>query len=135
MDRWTEHFNTLLNTSYPTQRDTLADLPCLPTVIDLDSSPCFAEVQKAITGLKNNKSPGLDGIPTEILKLGRYLLTHRLHQLIISIWSSEVIPQDWKDAKIIIIFKHKAEKADCSNSNGISLLAVAGKVLARIMLL
>ena len=121
MDRWTEHFNTLLNTSYPTQRDTLADLPCLPTVTDLDSSPCFTEVQKAIIGLKN-KRPGLDGIPGEILKLGRYLLTHRS------------IPQDWKDAKIIIIFKHKGEKADCSNSNGISLLAVAGKVLARIML-
>ena len=135
LDRWAEHFNTLLNTSYPTRMDTLADLPCLPTVTDLDSSPSFAEVRKAIAGLKNNKSPGLDGVPAEILKHGGYLLTRRLHQLIINIWSSEVIPQDWKDANIITIFKRKGDKADCGNSRGISLLSVAGKVLARIMLL
>ena len=33
----------------------------------LDSPPCFAEVPKAIADLKNSKSPGLDGIPAEIL--------------------------------------------------------------------
>ena len=42
LDRWAEHFNTLLNTSYPTRMNTLADLPCLPTVTDLD----FAEVRR-----------------------------------------------------------------------------------------
>ncbi|KAJ8364621.1 hypothetical protein SKAU_G00134520 [Synaphobranchus kaupii] len=30
LDRWVEHFNTLLNTSHPTQTDILSDLPCLP---------------------------------------------------------------------------------------------------------
>ncbi|XP_049595938.1 uncharacterized protein [Syngnathus scovelli] len=39
LDRWAEHFNTLLKTSYPIRMDTLADLPCLPPVIDLDTPP------------------------------------------------------------------------------------------------
>ncbi len=75
------------NTSYPTNMDVLADLPCLPTVDHLDSPPSFSEVCKAIAGLKNNKSPGLDGIQAEVLKHGGYLLTRRLHQLISAIWS------------------------------------------------
>ena len=32
------------------------------------------------------------------------------------------------------IYKRKGDKSDCGNSRGISLLSVAGKVLARVML-
>ncbi|KAJ8364969.1 hypothetical protein SKAU_G00138000 [Synaphobranchus kaupii] len=44
-DRWVEHFNTLLNTSHPTQTDILSDLPCLPLVNLLDFLPSFSEVR------------------------------------------------------------------------------------------
>lgn len=106
----------------------------LAPVNGLDFPPCFAEVQNAIASLKNNKGPGLDGIPAEIPKHGGRLLTHRLLHLITSIWSSEVIPQDCNDAKIITTFKRKPNRADCINIRSISLLLVAGKVLAQIML-
>lgn len=85
-------------------------------------------------GLKNNKSPGLGGIPGEILRHDGYLLLRRMHQLINAILSLEVIPRDWKDDNIITIYKRKGDKADCCNSKDISLLSTAGKVLARIML-
>ena len=40
----------------------------------------------------------------------------------------------WKDAKILFIDKKKGDRATRGNSRGISLLAVAGNVLARVIL-
>jgi len=38
------------------------------------------------------------------------------------------------NANIVTIYKRKGDKATCGNSRGISLLSVAGKVLAGVML-
>ena len=57
----------------------------------------------------------------------------KLHQLILSVWSEENVPQDWKDASIVPIFK-KGSRKDCGNYKGISLLSIAGKILSRVLL-
>ena len=44
------------------------------------------------------------------------------------------MPQQWKDAKLVSIFKKKGDRAICGNSRGIALLSVAGKILAKILL-
>ena len=49
-------------------------------------------------------------------------------------WRKEVIPQDFKDASIIHLFKWKGNPQLCDNHRGISLLSIAGKVLTRILL-
>ena len=100
----------------------------------MDTPATFAETLQAISSLKNNKSPGTDGIPGEVLKNGGTALHHEVHQLILSIWEAEDVPQQWKDARIISIYKRKGDRATCGNSRGISLLSVAGKVLAKILL-
>ena len=43
------------------------------------------------------------------------------------------MPQNWKDAIIVPIFK-KGSRKECGNYRGISLLSTAGKILARIIL-
>ena len=43
------------------------------------------------------------------------------------------MPQDFKDALIVPIFK-KGDRSQCGNHRGIFLLSVAGKILARILL-
>ncbi|XP_076031048.1 uncharacterized protein LOC143019264 [Oratosquilla oratoria] len=101
-----------------------------PTENDL---PTLAEVKEAINTLKNNKAAGLDGIPAEIYKIGGNLLHYQLHQLLIKIWTNEELPSDLRDSAIITIYKKKGERSECGNYRGISLLATAGKVLARIM--
>jgi len=35
---------------------------------------------------------------------------------------------------MVTVYKRKGDKSDCGNSRGTSLLSVAGKVLARVML-
>ena len=44
------------------------------------------------------------------------------------------LPQQWKDANIVTVFKWKGDRQIRSNSHGISLLTIAGKILARVML-
>ncbi|CAI9721540.1 Hypothetical predicted protein [Octopus vulgaris] len=44
------------------------------------------------------------------------------------------LPQDLHDAVIITLYKNKGEKSDCSNYRGNTLLSIAGKVLAKILL-
>lgn len=41
---------------------------------------------------------------------------------------------EWRDANIIAFHKNKSDKAICRNTRGISLLSVAGKVLAKVLL-
>ena len=45
-----------------------------------------------------------------------------------------IVPQDFKDASIIHLYKNKGARNICDNHRGISLLSVAGKILARVVL-
>ena len=114
----------LLNCVNPTD-PTLVDLiPQLPIIPQLDHPPAFYEVEAAIKGLKNNKSAGPDGIPADVFK----------HQFIHRAWTTGKLPQQWKDATIVTVYKKKGDRQVCGNSRGISLLSVAEKILARVML-
>lgn len=101
---------------------------------ELHDPTSFAEVRQVCKAIKNNKAAGPDSIPTEIFKYGCHFVTRRLQQFISKVRSAETLPQQWKDANIVTAYKRKGDKADCGNYRGISLLAVAGKVLARVLL-
>ena len=49
-------------------------------------------------------------------------------------WRKEAIPQEFKDATIIHLFKGKRNPQVCDNHRGISLLSIAGMILARVLL-
>ena len=61
-------------------------------------------------------------------------LTEKLHQLFQLIWQHETVPQDFKDATIIHLYKRKGNRQAYDNHRGISLLSIAGKILARVLL-
>ena len=58
----------------------------------------------------------------------------RLTDLVAACWEKGTIPQDFRDALIVSLYKNKGDKSDCSNYRGISLLSIAGKILARVLL-
>ena len=70
LGRWAEHFNTLLNQNSDADFTILKELPEFPSMDHLSQPPTFLEVLSAVRTLKNNKSPGSDNIPAELLKQG-----------------------------------------------------------------
>ena len=40
----------------------------------------------------------------------------------------------WRDACIVPLYKGKGDKCECSNSRGISLLSVVGKLFGRVLI-
>ena len=129
LERWGEYLQNLLNKVHTSDPCFLDDLPTLPIIPKLEDPPSFDEVEMAILRLKDNKAAGPDNIPHEVTEGHR-----RLHNFILECWSAKCLPQQWKNANIILVHKQKGDRAECGNSRGISLLSVAGKVLAKIML-
>lgn len=134
VERWAEHFKILLNQRNVIDDTILNEIPDRPTINDLDLPPTFSEISQAVKSLKDNKAPGPDSIPAEILKHGGYLCLRTIYKFVLEIWDKESVPQQWKDANIVTIYKNKGDKSICGNSRGIALLAAAGKILAKVML-
>ena len=114
-------------------QDALDHVISLPEYSCLDVPPTIDEITKAIRDLKNNKAPGSDGIPAKIYKHGGNTLLLRFYELFQVVWRDEEAPQEFKDASIVPIYKKKGDRAECGNYRGISLLAIAGKILTRIL--
>ena len=133
LDRWREHFATLLNESNEFDETILNELPLIPAEEQLWTTPDRREVLGIVEGLKSNKSPGPDDETAELIKYGPPELVDVLLGLILQIWDSGDVPQAWKDANLITIYKNKGDRAECGNSRGIALLSVAGKVLAKLL--
>ena len=100
----------------------------------MDEPPTSEELDIAIKRTKCGKAAGPDGIPPEVWKYGGATLRNKLLQLFCNIWlTTAEVPQDFKDATIVTIYKRKGDRAECGNHRGISLLSEAGKILAKIL--
>jgi hypothetical protein len=77
------------------------------------------------------KTPGTDNFNAELLQPAGPQMTQRIQNLILNIWRSERMPNEWNKSIIYPIYK-KGEKSVCSNYRGISLLNTAHKILATV---
>ena len=84
--------------------------------------------------MKSGKAAGVDGIPPEFWKSGGPALHSKLHELLVCCWEQGKLPRDLRDAVIVTLYKNKGEKSNCSNYRGITLLSIAGKIFARVLL-
>ena len=134
LKRWAEHFCNVLNRPSSISSEAIANLPQVPIDSSLDTLPTSDEIKKAISQLSDGKAPGRDCIPAEIYKCGGDVLVNRLTELFTLIWEKRVLPQDFKDASIVHLYKKKGNRQACDNHRGISLLSIAGKILARVLL-
>ena len=132
-ERWREHFEQLLNVPGSIQPEALSRIQQHSEITELNDEPSLVELMNAVKILSEGKAPGPDGIPAEIWKCGGEKLIDQLHKIILRAWQEENVPQEWKDANLVTIFK-KGDRTECGNYRGISLLSIAGKAFARILL-
>jgi hypothetical protein len=69
------------------------------------TKPSDSEVQMAIENLETHKSPGIDQIPAELIKVGGRTIRSEIHKLINSIWNKEELHEQWKESIIVLIYK------------------------------
>ena len=134
LKRWAEHFNSVLNRPSSVNDNAINRLPQIECNVLLDEFPTVTETRKAIQHLSSGKAPGTDAIPAEVYKAGGLPMSEKLTELFQCMWRKEAIPQDFKDASIIHLYKRKGNPQVCDNHRGISLLSIAGKILAKILL-
>ena len=65
------------------------------------------EVEKAMTKLKNGKASGNDSIAVELLKNGEEAMVDWVTELVQEVWRTRQVPQEWKDAMLVPLFKKK----------------------------
>ena len=114
LTRWAEFYENLY---YDDSADT--------TIDDSQEEPIppilKSEIVYAIGNLKPGKSPGLDNVYSEYIKAGGKPLVDALHLLFNKIITSFVVPQSFKEALIVVLFK-KDSRLECKNYRPISLL-------------
>ena len=91
------------------------------------------EVKRAIKQLKPNKTTGPDNIPNAVILQGRGQMEIMLLYIINHIMETERIPQEWKDAEIISLYKGKGDTESMANKRGITLASNIGKLFERIL--
>ena len=128
LKRWAGHFDSVLNRPSSVNDDAINRLPQVECNLLLDEFPAVAETVKAIKFLSSGKAPGSDAIPAEIYKAGGTPVAKKMTELFHIMWRKEAIPQEFKDASIIHLFKQKGNPQLCDNHRGISFLSIAGRV-------
>jgi hypothetical protein len=130
--RCAEHFDELLNMEFSNQNATSQETYQIYLATD-ELTPTLNEVENAIQKLKDSKALGIDLIQAELIKKASPDFVEYMHQLIIKIWTTETIPEDWNWSIICPIHK-KGDVTICSNYRGINLLlCVAYKIFSNIL--
>ena len=88
------------------------------------------EVLKILKELKAKKSAGLDGISSELLKLGAEALALPLTHIINTSIATGQFPTQWKKGKITPLYK-KGSRTKKENYRPVALLSCAGMILER----
>ncbi|BHF58922.1 hypothetical protein SprV_0100187700 [Sparganum proliferum] len=124
----------IINCPSATSDVAIARLPQVGTEADLHVPPYVQETIMAVQQLSSPKAPGKDAIPAEIYKHGGPKFMDHLTALFQEMWRQGEVPQDFKDAIIVHLYKRKGNRQLCDNHRGLSLLNIVWKVFARILL-
>jgi len=97
------------------------------TAEPLVSEPSALELELPIEKIKSHKSPGIEQIPSELIKAGGRIIHGAIHKLIIAMWDKEELPEKRKKSVFLPIHK-KGDKRECNNYKGTSLCQLHTKL-------
>jgi hypothetical protein len=82
LNRWVEHFSSVLNEPTAISQDAIDNIEEQPVFAVCCDPSLDQEIGNAISKMSNNKAAGSDGLPAEIFKHGGNLLLSKLGDLI-----------------------------------------------------
>lgn len=91
------------------------------------------EIQKTITSLSNGKTPGPDGLPSELYKKFNTTLSPYLYRMYKQAQSDGDLPPTLTEAVITVIYKKGKDPQEVGSYRPISLLNTDGKLYAKIL--
>jgi hypothetical protein len=94
LERWAQHFEELLNGNAPERVEDMTMVQKLGNVETEEPVPTINEIEQAIKRLRNNKAPGIDLIPAELVKFAGPVYVKLLYLLIAKIRITETIPEE-----------------------------------------
>ncbi|CAG9840644.1 unnamed protein product [Diabrotica balteata] len=129
-----EYYKNLYNTKQKPTQEILKQLQIKIKNVNSDLQPEISknEIRRALKEMKNNKSPGKDGVTVEMLKHGGKTTREVLYILMNKILMTKQIPNSWNEAITLLLFK-KGDKKDLKNYRPITLLNVMYKLLTKIL--
>ncbi|XP_062504956.1 uncharacterized protein LOC134181704 [Corticium candelabrum] len=80
LDRWVEHFSSVLNRPSRICEEAIEAIPQMPLISQMSDPPSILEIGNVIANMSNGKSPGADGLPVEVFKHGGPLLLTKLEE-------------------------------------------------------
>jgi hypothetical protein len=92
------------------------------------------EMEATLKLLKNGKAAGKDGILPEFLKHMGIKGKFWLARLFSSVKNNNILPKQWREAKVIVILKPGKSDDDPKSYRPISLLSVVYKLFERVLL-
>ena len=130
---WKTHFEKHLNTQFKHDENALQEFDSVD--VNNENIPPITEqeVKYSIKQLSNRKSPGVDGITSELIKAGGEIMTKTLTNLFNKIIVTENPPNDWSKMIITPIHK-KGDKLNAANYRAIALLPIPGKIFCKILM-
>ena len=132
LEQWTLHLtSTLLNLTSVVTDEVLKSIQQGIMIPEIDAPPNCTETDASIKQLQTGKTLDSDGIPADVFKAGGETLITHLIKLFQMFWVNGQHLQDFGD---INMYKNKGVHSSLDNHRGISLLSIAGKILAPITL-
>ena len=100
-----------------------------------EASPPFKleEIQKSVSSLKADKSPGVDGYPPEVFKKAGDGLLKSLLIVFNEIKTTKEIPEQWDLVRIVAIYKQKGSKKLLKYYRGIFLVIIVCKTFEKLI--
>ncbi|CAG5039360.1 unnamed protein product [Parnassius apollo] len=126
LDIATSYYKRLYESNTTEDEIDLVDTSNIPNILQ-------AEVEKAIDTQKVDKTPGPDGISNEILRQGKEVLAPVLTNIFNNIINTEIIPQQWTESNIILVYK-KGDKHEIGNYRPVSIMSNIYKIFAKMIL-
>ncbi|VDL93176.1 unnamed protein product [Schistocephalus solidus] len=134
LKRWAEHFRSVHKCSSALSDAEIDQLRQRDTNSDLDLPPSLPETIRSVELISSGKVLGSDAIPSQVYKHGGPRLMTELTIHFQEMWRQGQVPRDFKDETIVHFYKWKENQQLADNHRGISLLNIAGKIFARILL-